>query len=215
MKQENTFFRYKLKYVFVIAIILSISYTLVGNFRVMKLNFLPLTSVDKNLSLMPWTFWIYTSYFFYLIASALSMPNREHFARLYKSFLLMVSIHIIVFILYPTGYPRPSYVPGKNISSLLGNLLYKLDAPTNCLPSLHVSLTFIAAFAVSKAYRYLTIPMFFWAVAIAISTMTTKQHYFYDVIASGSISLLFYFLFYRKTLNHEQDQGEEKLENAA
>jgi membrane-associated phospholipid phosphatase len=42
-------------------------------------------------------------------------------------------------------------------------------------------------------------PFFFvWATAIALSTLTTKQHYAVDVVAGFGLAVVFYWLFHRR-----------------
>ena len=62
------------------------------------------------------------------------------------------------------------------------SILYTLDNTTNCVPSLHVALSCIAAFGIWYERQQIWQFMAIWAVLIIISTMTTKQHQFIDVI---------------------------------
>src|SRR6185436_14225959 len=85
--------------------------------------------------------------------------------------------------LYLTTIARPA------VDSAAFDGLWLFDVPENCFPSLHVSLAIIAAAYWPRA-RWIGIA---WAIAIAVSTMTTKQHYFVDVaggIAMGFLTTL-------------------------
>jgi membrane-associated phospholipid phosphatase len=81
-----------------------------------------------------------------------------------------------------------------------------MDTPANCCPSLHVSTAFLTAFifidsssegGVRRERRgYLAIYLV-WAFAIAVSTLTTKQHYLVDVVTGFVLALAHYWVFFR------------------
>jgi membrane-associated phospholipid phosphatase len=60
--------------------------------------------------------------------------------------------------------------------------IYSLDPPDNLFPSLHISLTALAALAVWKADRRYGAILFAGLVLVAISVCTTKQHFIVDVL---------------------------------
>jgi membrane-associated phospholipid phosphatase len=77
---------------------------------------------------------------------------------------------------------------------------WSLDAPQNCWPSLHVGLSYLAAFA---ALDEASEPEFvgrrrvagftlFWATAITLSTMSVRQHYFWDALGGLTLAVLAY-----------------------
>jgi membrane-associated phospholipid phosphatase len=62
-------------------------------------------------------------------------------------------------------------------------LVWFFDTAKDCFPSQHVAVAFLTAFHVQRLSRSWGPPFFLLAIAIAISTLTTKQHYLWDVIA--------------------------------
>ena len=75
--------------------------------------------------------------------------------------------------------------------------LRKIDTPLNCAPSLHVSSCFLASYLFLNEQRK-KFPFFFtWAILIAFSTLTTKQHYVFDIISGIGLSAVSYLIFYR------------------
>lgn len=182
-----------------LAIIFVSLYSFVGQFHIGVPRKLPLTVIDTKTPLINETFWIYISDYIFLILAGLLMPDHPHFYRLRKAFLALIFFHFAFFVICPTEYHRP-YISGEDISSKLGQFIHMIDAKTNCFPSLHVSSTFLAAFAVINRHKFLTLPALLWATAIAGSTLTTKQHYFYDVIGGLIISLVIFAYYYRKPI---------------
>ncbi|HEX4047980.1 MAG TPA: phosphatase PAP2 family protein [Elusimicrobiota bacterium] len=150
-------------------------------------HFLPMTAVDRAVPFMPWTGWIYATVFpFPLLAAALVRDDRGVRAML-AAFLGVTTVLFAVFLAYPTAYPRPE-LAGGGLSSLPLALIYRIDLPRNCLPSGHVTAAFLTAFAVRQCRPRLGAALIFWAAVISVSTLTTKQHYFWDVIAGVLLS---------------------------
>lgn len=50
-----------------------------------------------------------------------------------------MTIFIVVSVIYPNGLDiRPKQLGHSNIALILVDLLYKIDTPTNVLPSIHI-----------------------------------------------------------------------------
>lgn len=151
------------------------------------LHYLPLTAIDRAVPFMPWTGWIYaTVYPFPLLAVALVQDDRG-VRTILSAFLGVTTVLFAVFLLYPTVYPRPDWTGGGFLSLPLA-LIYRIDLPRNCLPSGHVTAAFLTAFAVRQCRPRLGAVLVFWAAVISVSTLTTKQHYFWDVISGVLLS---------------------------
>jgi membrane-associated phospholipid phosphatase len=121
-----------------------------------------------------------------LLAVALVRDDRGVRTAL-ASFIGVTAVLFAVFLAYPTAYPRPEWTGGGLLSLPLA-LIYRIDLPRNCLPSGHVTAAFLTAFAVRQCRPRLGAALIFWAVAISVSTLTTKQHYFWDVVAGVLLS---------------------------
>ncbi|HVA66346.1 MAG TPA: phosphatase PAP2 family protein [Elusimicrobiota bacterium] len=141
-----------------------------------------MTAVDRAVPFLPWTGWIYATVFpFPLLAAAFVRDDRGIRAML-AAFIAAAAVCLVVFLAYPTVYPRPELAGGGLIAWPLA-MVYRLDLPRNCLPSEHVTTAFLTAFAVRHSRPKLGAACLVWAVLISVSTLTTKQHYFWDVAA--------------------------------
>ena len=133
--------------------------------------------------------------FLFLVAYIVSkdMTNTSKF--LY-SFLAVLLVSVTVFFLWPTVYPRDLFPLPTTLDPWTANFfshLRNVDAPSNCLPSLHVSISYLAAFIYFDEQRE-KLPFFMtWATLVALSTLTTKQHYFADVVTGVGLALITYF----------------------
>lgn len=209
-----SFLKQKFLLIIVATAIFLPSYTAAGYYYFGTPSMLPLTVVDHFFSFAPWTFAIYVSYFFYLILAGLIMPDYPNIFRFFKIFGLMAVFHMMIFILFPTKAPRPDLALFQHIdivSLFLARFIHMADAVTNCFPSLHVSNAFLCAFVVGRFHKSWKPFLWIWAIAIAISTMTTKQHYFLDVVASSIISTIFYLSFYRKPIGESDIPSSLRL----
>ena len=161
---------------------------------------LPLTWVDRNTPFVAFTVWIYMSYFMTFVLAFILEEDLERLNRYCLAEFLLTSISNIIFVLYPTIYERNEVqLTGVDpLTTGLFELLYSLDKPVNCLPSLHVSSSYLAAFIWFNHRPKRFWCFLLWATAIAISTLTTKQHYLVDVWAGLGLAALVYVLLFRQ-----------------
>ncbi|MBI4404481.1 MAG: phosphatase PAP2 family protein [Deltaproteobacteria bacterium] len=171
-------------------------------------QFLPLLALDYWVPFLPWSFFIYMSDYILFLLVLIQLDDQESFNPFARMAFAVLLICGSFFIFYPTTYPRPLYPTVENPAlQFVLNLISAADTPNNCFPSMHVSLTGIAAWSMrAKGPRWHFL-FWVWSVAIFASTMTTKQHYFLDVLGGlcviGTVVSLEWVLFekrYLKTL---------------
>ena len=178
-------------------------YYLTNHNQVFKLNALPMSSVDLLVPFKPWTIWVYISEYVYYVIAFLSFRNLMNVNKFLYSYLALSLLSCAIFFFWPTVFPRELYpldasVPDGITKTVFSFLRTHMDTPANCLPSHHVSSCFLLAFAFyteSKAkFRiYLS-----WTFLISLSTLSTKQHYFYDVVTGFLLAVVFYKIFWNK-----------------
>jgi len=151
--------------------------------------FLPLLSIDKVTPFIPWTFLIYTSDYFLIFLVVILIKEKEHFNSFVRMAFGVLFCCGLFFLFLPTTYPRPLYPEVNNIL-IKGAMKFIMaaDNPTNCFPSMHVALTGVSIWAIrffgKRTYLFFGV----WTLAIYISTLTTKQHYFLDIL--GGIAVM-------------------------
>jgi membrane-associated phospholipid phosphatase len=146
-------------------------------------RYLPLLLIDRITPFMPWTFLIYTSDYILIFLVLILLDNKEQvnaFARMAFGVLVCCGMF---FLFLPTVYPRPLYPEVNNIL-VAGtmNFIALADNPNNCFPSMHIALTGVSIWAIRFFSRRLHLLFWPWALAIYVSTLTTKQHYFLDIL---------------------------------
>ncbi len=191
------FFWQKFWYVLYAGAMFLTLYLLSGTYYLGTPRPMPLTWIDIHTPFLIWTFWIYVSDYFFLGLGGMLCKDVQAFKSFRKAFWATLLLHVLIFVIFPTEFSRQA-LPESGITAEFFHLLYKVDTTVNCFPSLHVSMTLLASFVISSNHRKLTIPAFIWGLAIVISTLTTKQHYWYDVVGGTVVALIMFFVVYRR-----------------
>ena len=161
---------------------------------------LPFLRLEEMIPLLPWTILIYmVLYPLYLIWALYSFRIEENMNKTLYSFMLLTVISCAIFLIYPVNFPRTDFpLPLDNtITTRIFQLVRVLDKPSNCLPSLHVGICYCFAYGFYRENQSK-----FWismalSTLVAISTLTTKQHYIYDIAAGFLLSTGLFVFFDR------------------
>jgi membrane-associated phospholipid phosphatase len=157
----------------------------------------PALPVDGMLPLQPAWMIVYGSLYLFVLLPLLVVDNKELLRRTMKSYVLVMLVAYAGFIAYPTMAPHADEVAGNGFAVWSLRLVYSLDQPYNCFPSLHVAHSFVSAFACFRVHRGVGRMAILWASLVGLSTLFTKQHYVLDVVAGALIACVAYLLFLR------------------
>ncbi len=153
---------------------------------------LPLTWLDQATPLLPWTVLIYLSDYLYILLLIALFRRKDLYSKACYGVLFGVLISVSIFHIYPTTYPRMTEAIEQPWGWLFA-FLHGFDAPSNCLPSLHVSNTLTPTWYLvqqdEKRPKFHSL-LWLWSIAICLSTVTTKQHYAVDILGGVCVSLL-------------------------
>lgn len=141
--------------------------------------------------IIPYIYW----YVYIVIGFMFILVNsRKEYIRVFISFFIGMSISYVIYYLYPTQIARP-IIQNSNILNHLVNIIYLLDRPVNCFPSLHVLTTyFIMRYT---KYKYSKMKFYYTqitGVLIILSTLFIKQHFIVDVISAIFLGEIIIFL---------------------
>lgn len=137
-------------------------------------------ALDAAIPFLPWSIWVYLSQFALLPASIVKARDDADRGTALFAMLAAAAIAAVVFVLWPTTLPRP-FAPADGITGAAWTLLHAADTPYNSLPSLHVALAAIAGAVLWRSGRPAL--ALAWPLAIALSTLTTRQHVLLDAAA--------------------------------
>jgi membrane-associated phospholipid phosphatase len=160
----------------------------------------PALEVDRLIPFNPEWIWIYFFTYFFALSPVFFLEVKKIGPRYGRPFVTISIFSAIVFFLFPTTIDRSLYPfnANENWSTWALAILRGIDQPTNCVPSLHVSLSFLAAITWSNEFKgFKKILPWLIFLAISFSTMATKQHYFWDVLTGAFVGLIAFLLFTR------------------
>lgn len=152
---------------------------------------LAFTAIDKAVPFLPWTAYVYWSDYLLVFVAFVGITVRGNTARfvyaLFTAILFSVAVHWVFPVVYPRElFPLP---PGTDpVTAFLFSRFRQLDTAASCFPSLHVAASYLAAYSGLRESRRRGVLLFLWATAVAIATLTTRQHYFVDVIAGMAVA---------------------------
>lgn len=143
--------------------------------------------LDHLIPYWPWTVSIYMSvYIMYLGAAALLSPLR--YLRLLMAMLIVNFTSYIGFITLTSHYPRPSREAWMESAwSPVIDWMVAMDPPGNTFPSLHVSSAVLLGLALRQSPGGLLWTT--WGGVIALSTLTIKQHFIWDVVGGTALAM--------------------------
>lgn len=155
------------------------------------------TALDQKIPFLPWTVLIYFGCYLFWAANYVlsSRQGREEAYTFLSADFLAKWICLVFFLLLPTTNTRPS-VPEGGIWNTLMRFLYWIDSPENLFPSIHCLTSWFCYIGirgrknVSVFYRAFSL---LFALAVCVSTLTTKQHVILDVVGGVALAELSYW----------------------
>lgn len=164
---------------------------------------MPVTALDQLVGFAPLALPIYLSLWIYVSLPPMLMLTRRDIIDygIWIGGLCLVAL--VIFYFWPSAVP-PANIAWENYPGVA--FLKNLDAAGNACPSLHVATAVFSAFwlhwllpsvGLGHTSRLLNAC---WCVAIAYSTMATKQHVAVDVVTGAALGMLFALLSNRQVL---------------
>lgn len=174
-------------------------------------RYLTMSRIDSAIPFIPGTIWIYLSDYILFFVLYLLIKNLLTVHKLFYSIIFLQGVSVAIFLVWPTTYPRGLFPMPENLDVVtyyIFDSLRQTDTAANCCPSLHISCVFMTVL-ISRDERRKFFPLFLlWGTAIAISTLTTKQHYLIDIIAGLALGVFSWVIFHRcikyRPLNRDQ-----------
>lgn len=157
---------------------------------------LPPTWLDMAIPLVPATVWLYASYALIVITAFVVEKDTLQLNRFLYAQVAANVISAVAYVVWPTTFARPSLQGQDGMSVAALQFVWLMDAPVNCFPSLHVCSSLLPALMLWRHHPRARIVYLVWALVIAASTMTTKQHHVADVVAGAVLAALVFWLFF-------------------
>ena len=155
---------------------------------------IPLTVVDHWIEFAPWALVPYLSLWLYCSLPVMLMPTRTRLVNFGAWIGAMCLVALAIFYRWPNAVP-PAHIDWAQYPGVA--FLKSVDAAGNACPSLHVATAVYASLWLLGLLRELRLPwpahalQIIWGVAIVYSTMATKQHVSWDVLAGTVLGVFF------------------------
>jgi len=186
----------KANYMLLFGVVNLFTYFLIQSYVSNEYNFM--TPLDKAFPFMPEFVWIYQSLLPVIaVTMVLLVKSKRLFFTTFWSCLVSTVIIHLVWLSFPSFYPRPEIMP-EGLSEVLVQISYDIDNSSNTFPSGHVSFAWMMFFGVrlsqkAKETRGLASLYLLWAIGVSLSTLAIKMHYVIDVVGGFAVaSFCFY-----------------------
>jgi membrane-associated phospholipid phosphatase len=186
------FAAYKWTLATLVAAVGLLGYQLIGRAELHRSTTLLETALDRAIPLVPWTTWFYEPvYVGIFLVATIGFSSRWMFHRALACVAANATVAALGHVLVRAEYPRPVLTPPfPDLSVAFLAFVYKIDPPGNVFPSLHVAHAFTLAFLLGMERPRLGAVTLVLAALLAVSTLTTKQHFLADIAAGLVMALV-------------------------
>ncbi|WP_413943626.1 phosphatase PAP2 family protein [Bdellovibrio sp. HCB-162] len=142
--------------------------------------------------------WLYLSLNI-VIFLPLFMCDADRLKKYCQTNLITLFAAAVVFIVFPTQLGFERVIPAESPFREIFQNIHTLDKPHNLVPSLHVTFSALALFAVAEMHRnkkWLTVVFSLWMLGIAASVVFTRQHHIADIVGGFVLAALGIRFFY-------------------
>jgi len=145
--------------------------------------------IDLMIPFSPAAIWLYLSFFLVIpLAYFTCPPARLRWLR--NAMVVTALCSGAVYLLWPTTMLYPTFVADSSLSAKMLAHLIRVDSAQNCLPSLHMALTALAVWAMSRRAHPLRSGLYvLWYLAIGFSILQLRRHLFVDLLSGTALAL--------------------------
>jgi membrane-associated phospholipid phosphatase len=163
----------------------------IGNLPLHRSTELLRTRLDDLIPFLPWTSWCYLPFYGAIFLMSIGgFRHRVLFDRTARSVTLVMLVGALCHGLIGAEYPRPVLLPPYHgLSEAFMAWVQHVDRPGNVFPSLHVAHTTMLSLMLIRDRPVLGRVALGMATLLALSTLTTKQHFIADVVAGYALAL--------------------------
>ncbi len=175
-----------------LALLQSAVYFGIGHAHLTRSTELLRTRLDDAIPFWPWTAWCYLPFYAgtFLIAIG-GFRHKRLFNRTAVAVVMVMCLGALGHLFVGAEYPRPVlHPPYPNFSYAFMAWVQHIDPPGNVFPSLHVAHTSMLAFLLLRDRPRLGRVALVMATLLALSTLTTKQHFIADVLSGYTLAFL-------------------------
>ncbi len=156
----------------------------------------PKLPIDESISYIPMMNLAYFSFYAYyvLIPFFARTEVQQKCAIVFSQRLFIATIPVfLIFLILPVEVDLRLEVNGEDLLTRLLTLVHNVDQPYNAWPSLHVAHSLCVVLCVPLVYKInkgAHASLWIAWVLLTLSTMTTQQHFLFDVLTGILFALI-------------------------
>lgn len=170
------------------------------------------TFFDGRISIIPSTVFIYLTVYTIFLLSFFTCSENSRSIKILITFISMLILNYLLMYIYPVSMER--VIPeGSTTADMVLRLVQSSDVPHNCFPSSHCSVALLSALIIQE-HKNKSLKIFSWvsAIGISLTTVTTKQHFFLDIIGGWILAIvLWYFIYNNEKIGNFSEYLRVKL----
>jgi len=155
---------------------------------------LPITFIDRYIGFHSVFAYIYISFFIMLLISMICVEKRNS-NKCAITIIINALIASFIFFFFPTSMPHIYYSDEVHTNYFLLKFIQAVDINYNCFPSIHISNALTASYFLAlNRSLFLKYIIWLWFLLITWSVISTKQHYFYDILGGVILAMISLFI---------------------
>lgn len=158
--------------------------------------------IDDRIPFRPEWVWVYSGlYYPVILLLVFTLKTFSQFSYTVFSFITLLIMQLTVFFFFPVKIPERwrDYDRQQSLSARFLGLVHSYDGLPNSIPSMHVSVSTLAAFHLYQNMSLETgiysLLAFLFPLLIALSALFTKQHYVVDLAPGAGLGYLNYEIY--------------------
>jgi len=152
---------------------------------------------EKAIPLIPVAVPLYLTVYFVYLTPFFFIFNKKKYVRVMQAYLFVVLMSGLVYVTIPVKVTWEPFIVRSFVDHFIV-FLRNMNLPYCALPSMHVSLAYLATFVVASENRKWGYFLAVAATLITFSTLFTKQHYVVDLLTGFLLGLFAYVAFVKK-----------------
>jgi membrane-associated phospholipid phosphatase len=151
------------------------------------------TRIDPLFVFSPHWVWVYVvAYYPVILYVVVIVPTMRIFVYTAFSYFMLLAGHMLFFVFFPVAVPETwrEHMPGAGVSYGLLRIVRHLDAPSNCFPSMHVSVATLTALHITSIRPEMAPWITAFPFLVGISAVCVKQHFVLDLVPGAMLGWL-------------------------
>lgn len=155
------------------------------------------TALDRAVPMQPAWVLVYLMIFFQAAAPLASVRDTRVLTRTIGAYLTLYATAVPLWLWFPVTVPRPA-LPIVDLWTYGVALTRFIDPPSNCMPSMHVALSVMAALVVRRLDRTMGWVLLGSATLVTWSTIALEQHWAADGVVAVLLAFIADHLWFRR-----------------